>query len=76
MGAQLFASAETAIDDLHQNLANGQFDKLLDWSRDTVHRHGRIMNSEEIVKTATGDTLSPKYLINYLKNKLEPLYGI
>ena len=76
IGAQLFASAETAIDDLHQNLANGQFDKLLEWSRDKVHRHGRTMNSEEIVKNATGDTLSPEYLINYLKNKLEPLYGI
>ena len=76
IGAQLFASAETAIGDLHQNLANGRFDKLLEWSRDTVHRHGRTMNSEEIVKNATGDTLSPEYLINYLKNKLEPLYGI
>ena len=76
IGAQLFASAETAIGDLHQNLANGQFDKLLEWSRDTVHRHGRTMNSEEIVKNATGDSLSPEYLINYLKNKLEPLYGI
>ena len=76
IAAQLFAKAEQSIDQLDQKISVGQFHELLDWTREKVHRHGRSMTSEEIVHQATNQTLSPDYLIDYLRKKLEPLYRL
>lgn len=76
IAAQLYSEAENSIDSLDEKISQGRFDDLLEWNRSRVHYHGRFKNSEEIVRHATGKSLSPNYLVSYLKNKLELLYEI
>lgn len=55
---------------------NDQFDlkKLREWLREKIHRHGRVYSSEELLKKVTGETLNPKYYVEYLERKFEKLY--
>lgn len=76
ISAQLFSEAEKSIESLDEKIGQGRFHDLLDWNRSKVHCHGQAKSSEEIVAYATGQSLSPNYLVNYLQNKLEPLYEL
>ena len=76
IAAQLFYSAQETIPALDQKISEGSFDELLQWTRDTVHQHGRSLNSEQIVQKSTGMLLSPEYLVQYLREKLESLYEL
>lgn len=49
---------------------------LLAWLRENVHRHGRKFGAEELVRRATGSSISPDPYIRYLKAKFGDLYGL
>ena len=74
--AQLFDAASTQIGDLDSLFARGEFRPLLDWLRERIHFDGRCYSGNELVERASGTPLSATHLVNYLKSKLEPLYGI
>ena len=60
---------------IKQDIKKGKFDLILKWLRNNVHKHGRTMTSEEIVKKACGRGLNPKALVKYLKDKYSKIYG-
>ncbi|MGB1706365.1 MAG: carboxypeptidase M32, partial [Rubripirellula sp.] len=74
--AQLFDAASEQIGDLDELFARGEFRLLLDWLRERIHFDGRCYSGSELIERATGTPLSATHLVNYLKSKLEPLYGI
>ena len=74
--AQLFDAACNQIGDLDQLFARGEFRPLLDWLHENIHFFGRCYGGADLVERATGSPLSAHYLIDYLKTKLEPLYGL
>lgn len=74
--AQLFDAAAAEINDLDALITAGEFAPLLQWLRNNVHRHGKCYSGAELIENATGSTLSSDHLMNYLENKLRPLYGI
>ena len=55
------------IDDLIQN---GEYQKIIFWLRNNVHKYGRSVNSMELIRLVTNEELSPNYFINYLKSKI------
>jgi carboxypeptidase Taq len=74
--AQLFDAAKDQIDHLDDHFSRGEFAPLLDWLQMNVHRHGRCYTGTELVENASGKPLSSDHLMNYLEEKLRPLYGI
>ena len=74
--AQFFAQAKSELPDLDAQFARGQFHPLLDWLREKIHRHGQRYSATELVQHATGRPLSAGPLIEHLRAKLRPLYGI
>jgi len=74
--AQFFAKAREDLGNLDKQFERGQFDLLLDWLREKIHKHGQRYRAEELVKEVTGNPLSHSYLIEYLKEKYSALYGI
>jgi carboxypeptidase Taq len=74
--AQIFAQAKIEVADLEAALAGGHFSPLADWLREKVHRHGQRWSAAELVQRVTGRPLSPKPLIEHLRAKMEPLYGL
>lgn len=74
--AQLFDAAQTQLGDLESAFAAGEFAGLLDWLREHIHRHGRCYSGAQLIELATGKPLSSEHLVDYLDEKLRPLYGI
>lgn len=58
IAAQLFASLKKALPDVESEMANGQFDAILEWLRANVHQYGSFYSQEELIIKATGEPLS------------------
>jgi carboxypeptidase Taq len=74
--AQFYAQAEDELGDLNQQFAKGDFSQLLGWLKTNIHRHGQCYTAAELVEQATGEPLSHKPLIKYLREKLAPIYDL
>ncbi len=74
--AQLFAQAEADLGGLSRQFARGEFQPLLAWLRENVHQQGQRYPAAELVQRITGHPLSHGPLIEHLRSKLEPLYGL
>lgn len=74
MAAQLWYRAIEERPTLEQDFAGGDFSWLLSWLRKNVHAQGRRYELPELVRRATGQELSPRALIKYLKERYGRLY--
>ena len=52
-------------------IENGEYEKIIFWLKNNIHKHGRSVNSMELVRNITGEELSSEYFINHLKTKLD-----
>ena len=46
-----------------------EFQPLLGWLRENIHRHGRKYLPNELILRATGEPLSAHYYVEYLREK-------
>jgi carboxypeptidase Taq len=74
MAAQLWYRAIEERPGLEQDFERGDFSWLLGWLRQNVHAQGRRYELPELVRRASGQELSPKALIAYLKERYGRLY--
>ena len=72
--AQLMLAAENDLGDLPALISQGDFRPLLAWLRKHVHQVGRCRKPRDLIASAAGAGLSSQPLIDYLSNKLTPLY--
>jgi len=45
---------------------NGEYQKIIFWLKNNIHKYGRSVNCMELVRAVTNEELSPNYFINYL----------
>ncbi len=64
------------LGNVDQLVASGEFRGILQWLRDKIHVHGRCLPPAELVKQATGQSLSARPLVAYLRKKLEVAYSM
>lgn len=74
--AQLFAAAERDLGGLALPFARGEFSLLLDWLRAKVHRQGARLKPGELIQQATGEPLSPRPFLEYLRGVVGEVYGV
>jgi len=74
--AQFFAKASEDITHLHNQFAVGNFGELKDWLVRNIHTHGRRYRAEKLVEVVTGQPLSHKPLMQYLREKYTELYDL
>jgi len=74
--AQFFAQADADLGGLAKQFARGDFQPLRQWLRENIHRQGQRYQAADLVGRVTGRPLSSKPLIEHLRAKLGPLYGI
>lgn len=74
--AQLFAQAEADLGGLSDPFAQGEFQPLLEWLRANIHQQGQRYSAAELVERITGRPLRHAPLIEHLRGKLGPLYGL
>lgn len=76
MSVQLFEAARAAVPELPECFARGEFQPLLGWLREHVHRYGRTYLPNELLRRATGQPLSAEPYLRYLKAKFGEIYGV
>jgi carboxypeptidase Taq len=74
--AQIWEAVRKDLPDLDQQIGSGEFQPLLAWLREKIHRHGRRWPAEELGERVTGNRLSHEPLMRYLCGKLRPVYGL
>jgi carboxypeptidase Taq len=74
--AQLFEAARRDLGDLDAMFRVGEFVPLLTWLREKVHQFGQCYPATQLIERATGEALSHKPLVRYLRDKYSPPYGL
>jgi Zn-dependent M32 family carboxypeptidase len=75
--AQLFHYCSKDMPDISAQMERGEFTQIKDWLLKTVHQHGRQYTSlDELLEDQLGETLNPKYFLNYLIEKYSDLYKL
>jgi len=76
MAAQLWYHVLTLRPQLEEDFARGDFSWLLTWLHENIHEPGKRFDTLALVQRATGESLSPKPLIRYLKERYATLYHV
>ena len=74
--AQFMQQARQDLGDLDDDFRRGEFGRLKGWLNEKIHRRGQRFRPGELCRRVTGQPLSHRPLIAYLRKKYEPLYGI
>ncbi len=74
IAAQLWARVRALRPDLEADFARGEFGWLLGWLRENIHAQGRRVSALELVRRVTGEELSPRHLVQYLRERYGALY--
>lgn len=75
IAAQLWSRIISLRPDIEEDFGRGEFSWLLGWLRENIHTQGRRFSTLELVRRATGEELSPRYLVRYLRERYGGLYG-
>lgn len=67
--SQIMATAERKIPQLNDELTLGNYEPLLLWLRENIHRHGQTFLAPDLMQLVTGETTNPKYHLAYLRAK-------
>ncbi|MBI3821347.1 MAG: carboxypeptidase M32 [Planctomycetes bacterium] len=74
--AQFMQQARQDLGDIDADFRRGVFSRMKGWLNEKVHRPGQRHRAGELCRRVTGQPLSHKPLIAYLRGKYAPLYGI
>jgi carboxypeptidase Taq len=74
VAAQLWATMVAAGVARDDDFARGEFSRVLAWLREHVHARGKRDTLLALVRRATGEDLTPRHLLAYLRERYLPLY--
>jgi carboxypeptidase Taq len=72
--AQFFHAAADRLPDLTAHIEAGNLTVLLNWLRENIHAHGSMYTAEELCGKVAGEPLTPKYFLEYLREKFQSIY--
>ena len=61
---------------VEEELAAGQLEGVRAWLGEHVHRHGRTLEPDEVLRAATGSELDPEPMLRFLAAKYGDLYDL
>jgi carboxypeptidase Taq len=74
IAAQLWDTITEEIPELEEEFEKGDFSRLLSWLREKIHREGQRYDTVALVRRVTGQAMTPKPLLAYLRERYIPLY--
>ena len=74
--SQFFAQADREIGPLAEQFAQGEFEPLRQWLGEKIHGQGQCYPAADLVRRVTGRPLSSASLVEHLRAKYAPLYGL
>ena len=67
---------ESDLGDLSAQISAGHFDGFRHWLQEHIHQQGQCYSAGELVTLVTGEPLTHRYLVNYLRNKVSEIYAL
>jgi len=74
MSAQFMQAARRDVLGLDDELATGNYAPLRQWLTAKIYRYGRAFSPEELLVRTTGQGLTPRPYLTYLREKYDELY--
>lgn len=74
--AQLFSKLKQDIPDYSLELEKGNATIIITWLKENIHQYGKMFEPQELIYKVTGETLNPKYFVDYITNKYTEIYNI
>jgi len=69
MAAQLYEALRSAIPDLLERIAAGDYEEIKAWLHTNVYSRGRLMSAQKLIKQATGKKLQAECLEKHLRRR-------
>ena len=76
ISVQLWEKIVSDIPDIEDQIRSGEFQSLLTWLRENIHRHGAKFEPQELVQRVTGSKIDAAPYMCYLNSKYGDIYGI
>ncbi|MHC5247874.1 carboxypeptidase M32 [Enterococcus sp. LJL90] len=57
-------------------LKSEDYSPIRKWLTENIHQYGASRKPNQLIKDATGESLNPQYLLNYLKAMYYPVYNV
>ncbi|CAM3175466.1 carboxypeptidase M32 [Streptobacillus ratti] len=73
--AQIYDAMGKDID-ISKELENSEFSNINSWLKEKIHKFGSFKDPKDLILNATGKEFSPKYYVDYLKNKFAKIYEV
>ena len=70
-----FESKMRELIEYDKALESGDLTVITKWLNENVHKYGKLLIDDEIVRKATGEEFNPSYYAKYLKEKYTEIYG-
>ena len=67
--AQLFSAFRKQHGDWQEMLGEGNISPIRNWLKEHIWSKGRLLDSQELIETASGEQTNPDYFINYFKDR-------
>ncbi len=67
--AQLFSAVNDQVPEVLGSIREGNFAPLLHWLRENIHSKGKFLNFDELLTSATGESLNADYFIGHLERR-------
>ena len=74
--SQLYDVAKREIENLEEKFSDGHFSQFREWLKQRIHIHGKLYSAEDLIKRVSGEELSSKYYIEYIRNKYSEIYDL
>ncbi|MDP8225669.1 MAG: carboxypeptidase M32 [Candidatus Lernaella stagnicola] len=74
--AQLYKAIRADLADMDGLIERGDFAPILAWLREKIHTQGKRLPGDELIEWATGEPPSAQPLMDYLREKYSPIYGL
>ena len=71
ISAQISSQMEKEIGLIDNLVEDGEYEKIILWLKNNIHKYGRSVNSMELVRNVTGEELTSKYFVNHLRSKIK-----
>lgn len=76
VSGHLWFAIRKALPDLDTQIERGEFAPLLGWLRKNIHQFGKKYRPAELIERATGEPLTSRHYVDYLKAKYSALYAL
>jgi carboxypeptidase Taq len=76
LSAQFYAAAVKANPGIPSEVAKGEFKTLHRWLIDNLYRHGAKFTPSDLIKRATGEPMTMRPYLAYLRSKYGELYRL